>query len=527
MTDESTALDRIDHIFVLMLENRSFDHAFGSDPLLQSGPPLSGTESCPYDPEDPHGPSVPVTLVARDVAEPDAPHEFRDVCYQIAGRRDGTYPPGSQPMNGFAASAREGLLECKSESKKRRHAPMRGNGAYAMNCQSNIGMPVLRALAREFVVCDHWYSSMPGPTWPNRFFVHAGSSGGLDNSPKPLKLVGSMALDALGFRFEHGTIFNQLGNGNWRVYHDDWLPQVLAIRGMSRSFVGSRRKDFRSVDDLAGDLRSGAFAPKYVFIEPAHDALDDGRNGNSQHPVGKVSAGEELIRKVYLAIAESPVWERSLLVVTYDEHGGFYDRVEPPRTEPPGDEPLNREEAEFPANFGFDRLGVRVPAVVISPWVERGTVDSRVYDHTSILRTLHERFGLSRLSRREGAVASLAGLLTEEAARTDCPDSESLPQPIAFGDELAAMRGPEDDSEPLEASNLAGFVRIAAEVRERLEREKRTGLSYLLKSVQDAVVPWSAVAPLPRVATLGDARAYLSEVSQMLEAGVSVPLGSR
>ncbi|GAA3431758.1 hypothetical protein GCM10018954_013590 [Kutzneria kofuensis] len=170
-----------------------------------------------------------------------------------------------------------------------------------------------------------------------------------------------------------------------------------------------------------------------MFIEPDYgDVLvgaRDFRGGNSQHPLADITDGERLIKTVYEAIRNSPHWEHSVLIITYDEHGGFYDHVPPPPAAPPEDRIV------FPHNvhhgFAFDQLGVRVPAVVVSPLIPRGTVDHTTYDHTSLLATVEHLFGLDPLTRRDAEANHLLHLFALPEPRRDAPTV--LPDPASPG----------------------------------------------------------------------------------------------
>jgi phospholipase C len=275
--------------------------------------------------------------------------------------------------------------------------------------------PALYQLATEFVLCDGWHSSMPGPTWPNRYFLHASSSGGLDHSPTSAEMYGWEGLQ--GFVFPNGSVFDALGKQNYRLYQDHQgdprgrIPQVASIKGIR----------FADVDDLAhfeADLAAG-YTARYTFIEPNYGDIVNGtyEHGSSQHPMDGLAAGDQLVARVYGAIRNSPVWGRSLFVIVYDEHGGFYDSVPPGPATPPNDGAA----AKWNANgFGFDVYGVRVPALVVSPWVARGVVDHTAYDHSTVPATLERLFGLPPLTDRDRNANDLLSLITQ-TCRQDCP----------------------------------------------------------------------------------------------------------
>jgi hypothetical protein len=224
-----------------------------------------------------------------------------------------------------------------NEAAVEQNAEALADPGVVMSCFTAEQVPVLSALAREFAVCDRWFSSMPGPTWPNRFFLHAATSGGLDRSPTAMETVRSQFG---GYQFENGSIYEALDRAglDWRIYHGDPLPQVSALSVMD---LDTMRRHYRRTDDLHKDLQEPDFAAAYVFIEPNYGLLErplgDFQCGNSQHPNDDVARGDAFVKQVYEAIRQSPHWESSLLVVTYDEHGGFYDHVPPPAAVPPGD----------------------------------------------------------------------------------------------------------------------------------------------------------------------------------------------
>jgi phospholipase C len=406
-----SSLDRVDHIVVLMLENRSFDHMLGylkpEQPRVDG---LRGDETIPSAPGDPA--SHPVRVSATALPEnpgPDPGHELGDVREQLYGAPGGDFPRAGS-MNGFVANYR-------------RRAPTADAADAIMACFAPQHIPVLATLARQFGLCDGWFSSLPGPTWPNRVFVHAATSAGhADN----------------GFRvYSVPTIYQRLESAKrtWCIYYHD-IPQTLVFPHVAEHFHPFSKK-VRLFDDFAGDVARRRLAD-YVFIEPryfdAPERVDGDRPlpplwANDQHPNHDVRRGEHLIADVYETLRASRLWEKTLLFFLYDEHGGFYDHVFPAPAVVPDDAPSS-------SGFPFDRLGVRVPAVVVSPWVEAGTLDHDaqdrpvVRDHTSVLATVETRFGLEPLTARDAAAADVAALLTRTAPRvteTEAPTRLSRP----------------------------------------------------------------------------------------------------
>jgi len=470
----------IKHVIVLMLENRSFDHLLAYSDI----PNLIGVDTSKSNP-DATGKPIAMSSATPDRIESDPGHEFPDVDWQIFGNLPG---PALRPplMNGFAS---KGWPE-------------------AMACARPTLVPVFTHLAREFLVCDQWFSSMPGPTWPNRFFIHAGSAGGLANSPSSLVDIESQVWSELGFSFQYGTLFDALSAAGrtWRVYHGDLFPQVCAIDTMPSAFVASPDL-FRKTPAFATDVLGGDVAD-YTFIEPDYNILSSFRNVDSQHPCGTLSDGEQLISTVANALIHSPAWGSSMLIILYDEHGGFYDQMAPPAGVTPHDDARNAGKAADPPDppFKFDRLGVRIPAVVISPWVTAG-VSHVTYDHTSVIRTVFDVFGLpGRLTDRDGNAASLDALV-ETSMRTTTP---ALPQPNT------PPPDPFAPTAPRYVRTLDAFARIAAQVHHSLRTYKPGMQPQDLRAAISPIDDFSTLPGLPKTRDPAEARAYIEEVAALV-----------
>lgn len=395
----------IQHVFVLMLENRSFDHLFGLSGIPGIVAATSGNANAYGSTDYPFGRDAP------DQMPTDPGHEFTDVIEQLCGA--GVPPPNGRaypPVNnsGFASN----YATTHTEGNPPQTADV---GKIMLGINTASQSPALYKLATQFMLCDGWRSSVPGPTWPNRYFVHGASSAGLDHSPTSAEINEWETLD--GFVYPNGSIFDALANLKYRLYQDDSgsllgrVPQVSSIKGIS----------FFDIDDLShfeADLAAG-YTAHYTFIEPDYGDIvhHTYKGGSSQHPMDGLTGGDQLAARVYNAIRNSPIWESSLLVILYDEHGGFYDSVNPGTAPPPNDgaaSTLNKN------GFLFDVYGVRVPAIVVSPWVTQGQVDHTVYDHASVLATVERLFGLSPLTDRDRNARDLLPLITT-TCRTDCP----------------------------------------------------------------------------------------------------------
>lgn len=400
---------KIKHVFVLMLENRSFDHMLGFSGItgtdVATGQPtsidgLNGSESNSY-----NGVAYTVQRGAPDRAEHDPSHSFPGVLEQLCG--EGAAYVSGQP---YPAINNSGFVSVYAKSH-----PELPDGA--MRCFTPEQVPVITALAREFVVCDRWFSSMPGPTEPNRFFVHAATAGFFDNAPSSKEYAEAFSSPWSGIAFEHGTIFDRLDEAGvkWRIYGDDSFPNVALLKGVSRTFDIDEFEDFRE------DVASPSYNASYTFIEPSYDPFDEYEGGNSQHPLGSVKSGEMIIKRTYEALRASPIWNDSMLIITYDEHGGFYDHVAPPSARRTGS--TGRK-----FGFTFDQLGPRVPAIVISPRIPRNMIDHRTYEHSTIVATVIRLFGLKELTARSSFTSDLKPLATLDEPRSDAP--MTLPDPM-------------------------------------------------------------------------------------------------
>jgi phospholipase C len=403
-TAAGTGLAGINHIVVLMLENRSFDHMLGylyadannTSPAGQPFEGLTGTESNP----DASGNPVSVFRIT-----PSTPNAY--------------FMPGADPGEGYRAT-NDQLWGADTAPASGTPATMQGfvkDFAYTigwettqhwsivagttasdiMGCFTPEALPVLSALAKGYAVCDHWFASAPTETLPNRAFALAGTSQGhMDDHTKT---------------YTCPSIFGALTTAgvSWQVFGYNAQPLTKAdfpdITSADASHFGLF-KDFQAAA-AAGTL------PAFTFLEPSWSST-----GNSQHPNYDVALGEQLIYDTYEALRSGPGWPQTLFVLTYDEHGGCYDHVPPPW----GATPPDNAAGEF--GFGFDRFGVRVPTLLISPLIAPGTVyrvpaGSTPLDHTSVLKTVEQRWGLPPLTARDAAAPGFGDVLTLAAPRAD------------------------------------------------------------------------------------------------------------
>jgi phospholipase C len=377
----------IQHVVVLMLENRSFDGMLGM--LYASGDDfdgLTGTERNIW--HRPNGSTVDMPVWKAPalspemlcIPDPDPGELFPDIHMQIHGLVPD--PTRGPTMGGF--------VDNYMRQPPAAAAPAPDPQA-VMHYFTPDQVPVISQLARQFGVSDRWHASAPCQTWPNRFFAHAGTAGGyVNNEPARLHTM--------------PTVFNRLDavQRSWRIYFHD-IPQAAALTALWQDVF----THFRPFEDFLHDAAHGAL-PAYSFIEPRYFAdIAGGGIPNDQHPPHNVAEGEALIAAMYNAVRAGPGWKDTLLIITHDEHGGCFDHVPPPPATPPG--------GPAPDGFAFDYFGVRVPAVIVSPYIRPGSIIRPAgltpFDHTSIIATLRRLFAIGPLTPRDAAAPDLLGAL--------------------------------------------------------------------------------------------------------------------
>jgi phospholipase C len=474
-----------------MLENRSFDHLFGffearSGQTIENLHGANAALSNFLDPSQPQSSGNPKFTVSQPgpfaVHDKEGPpHSFNAVCVQLCNSSAG--PSNSNPVknNGFVRAYKDDLL-------RRTHQVDRNNIAEVMASFSPSQLPAINQLATEFCLCDHWFCEVPGPTMPNRMYIHAATSEGYVHN-------------AFQRDFTSKTIYELVtAKGlTWCTYFHD-LNEVLQFKNLGQSPDNFRRFE----DRWAADVSAGNL-PNYVFILPRFinrkaTQRTPAKMANSQHAPEDVRFAEHLIADVYDALAaNAALFAETALIVTYDEHGGFFEHVVPgPVSNPDGvNSPNPDDSAKFhvPA-FGFDRLGLRVPSVVVSPWIPKGKIVNRSLQHTSVIQTAIELFGLAGpLNHRDARAASFADLFNQ------------LPNPRAAANIPAKLNRP-----PLEqtvVSQAAGIaVDPADEPLDDLTQEWVRGFAELTaRRAGISVAQAAAVGPPPN--TQGEAAEFI------------------
>jgi phospholipase C len=386
-------LDALKHIVVLMMENRSFDHMLGS--LKAVNPQIDGVDGTQSNP-DTQGNQVFVQPLAefQSQLDPDPDHHFPAVDQQIfAGDQSATRVA---TMQGFIQNYFQQQQDVAHSQK-------------IMYYFSADKLPVLTSLATNFAVFNRWFASIPGPTICNRAFAHYGTS------------FGQVGMNV--FYPQGKSIYERLQDAGHtsKLYYFDQASSTMEVVNL----LQHQPQLFGTYDQFLADCKSGTLSD-YSFIEPNytdHDNDDGEQLASDQHPDHNIQAGELYIASVYNAIVSNPaLWASTALLVVYDEHGGIFDHVPPPACTPDGHS-AGPADTQLNYTFNFDRLGVRVPAILISPWIPKGTVvgTDRVFEHASIPATVTGHFigSYTASTAREQSAQTFLDLLSLDTIRTD------------------------------------------------------------------------------------------------------------
>jgi phospholipase C len=397
-------LDNLKHIVVLMMENRSFDHMLGA--LMKKYPSINGLTGNESNP-DMNGTMVSVQPNAKfqSQLDHDPDHHFPGVDLQIFGGA----PPGAgrvANMQGFIKSyATQGTSINASRAIMSYFPPEK--------------LPVLTKLATEFAVYNGWFSSIPGPTICNRAFAHYGTS------------FGNVDMNLFYIQDPILSIYERMVQAGHtaKIYYYDQQSSTMEIVNLLKN----QPQIFGSYSQFIGDC-NGNTLPEYSFIEPCYNDHPGPGGGevlaSDQHPDHNVQEGERFIANTYNAIrTNQALWETTAMLIVYDEHGGIYDHVAPPACESDGNSaPADKTGTGAP--FNFDRLGVRVPAVLVSPYIPRGTVvpgtedtNGLIFEHACIPGTVTNFFLKNydqRTSREKNSKNFLTPLTDTMRPDEDC-----------------------------------------------------------------------------------------------------------
>jgi phospholipase C len=372
----------LDHVVFLMMENRSYDH------YLWWLPGGDGRNDLTY------------------VDETGATRATED--WGARGRNDFHGCAAGDPHHGWGSS-RHQLA----------HGFAADNPEYALSYYQPDDVPAIAGLARGFTAFDRYFCSVLGPTFPNRHYLVSATAGGNTGNCYSTSIEGCHNEDEAGDTdfsllpgagLDWATIFDRLtaAGVSWRVYMSD----ISAVMLFGERIIGSG--NVFTIDQYYVDCAAGTL-PHVAMVEPRFDNAYTGI-GNDDHWPHDVRMGQQLISDTFTALAESRHWPNSAFVVTYDEHGGFFDHVRPPRTR---DDRANG----FDIDRDHGQLGFRVPTIVASPFARREFVGHATYDHTSILKMIEWRFRLAPLTRRDAAARNLAETFVWDAPDTSIPDT--------------------------------------------------------------------------------------------------------
>lgn len=442
----------LEHVVVIMFENRSFDNILGylhPSRHLPDGQTFEGLAGGTYWNLGPDGEKIHAHIYQGDYKDvikspdPDPGEEYQHVNTQLFGTIDPAenaqltaqemLPPYNVPahgtidMSGFVIDYFYNINIILDDKEQ----------AYA-KCGQIMGsfdpemLPVLSTLARNFAVYDHWFSAVPSQTFCNRAFFHASTSSGFVTN------AGAPGYKKWLHLNPATTIFNRLEEAGvpWAIYFDE--SQLVSITGLInfKALEPFWRTHFRSMTDFYNDVKAGTL-PAYSFIEPRqlfchndmHPPLTFTIKGETIDPIYDTRAGEVLLHDVYSAIrdSESPTGSNAMnttLLVTFDEHGGTYDHVPPPAAVPPQD--LGDTECGFP----FDRLGVRVPTIAISAHTRAGTVINEEMHHGAVIATLCRKHGLEPLTARDESARDIANAFNLSTPRPAAQWPQTQPVPV-------------------------------------------------------------------------------------------------
>ncbi|KAL4912887.1 phosphoesterase family-domain-containing protein [Aspergillus aurantiobrunneus] len=403
----------IKNVVVLVQENLAFDTIAGGLTYSSEIDGLVNRTFCnPADLTKPDSPQVCAKPIAKNVAPDDPDHSIAGGNQQVYG----TYHPDLSvhrpTMQGFVT---EQIRSHGIDGDLSRAAEV-------INYYTPEHVPVFNSLAENFVLFDKWFAAVPGPTNPNRAYLTSGTSHGHGfNDP--------------GFdvsTLPQVSIFEQLAAANisWINYSNTtgFAPDAMFYRWTAHS--GHAGKSIKPISQFYKDAKSGSL-PQFTWINPECCTY------MSFHPPSPTNLGEGFVKSIYEALRSSPQWNETLFILTFDEHGGFADHVPPPENVPPGDNIPYTEVAKDgrPTTFHFDRLGIRVPALLISPWVGKGVVqhspknEGGEYTHTSILKYVADLWGLDILTPRVEWSPGFGDLIHKDI-REDTP--VVLPEPVIY-----------------------------------------------------------------------------------------------
>lgn len=441
-------------IVILVQENRSFDHMLGW--MKSLNPEINGatgSESNPLSTTDPENNRIFFSNASLHV-DPDPGHSIQDIFEQVFG---------AQWSEEWATQQLEPTMQGFAQNAERKQPGMSGT---VMNGFRPESVPVYKELVSEFAVCDRWFASVPASTQPNRLFVHSATSYGATTSGDRKQMIQG---------YPQKTIFESLHEGGctFGIYYQ-YPPATLLYKNLRKlKYIFN----FHQFDVTFKRHCKEGKLPNYVVLEQRYFDLKI-LPGNDDHPSHDVYEGQKFVKEVYESLRSSPQWNEMLFLITYDEHGGFFDHVPTPVTGIPSPDGIVGPE---PYNFRFDRLGVRVPAIFISPWIEKGTVlhgpsgpyPTSEFEHSSIAATVKKIFNLKEfLTKRDEWAGTFDIVVNRSSPRTDCP--ETLSEPVKVR-----------EAEAKEEADLSDFQEELVQMASVLSGDQEKGVEEM--NVKDGV----------------------------------------
>lgn len=418
---------KIKNVVVLVEENRSFDTFCGGltynssiDGLLHHNYCNSMNASDANQHAD-----VCAGPLAADVAQDDPNHSISGVNMQLFS----TWHPDEDLVNSSPAWKYENMRGFVTEQAVAYSTDDRERAAEAINYYTPEHIPVFSAIAENFVLFDRWFCAVPGPTNPNRAYITSGTSNGHGRNDDAFNVYG----------LPQKSIFQQMSEAaiSWINYQNSTTGPGLGFNPDADFYAwtaesGANVTNVKPIQQFYEDAANGTL-PQFTYINPECCSYQ------SYHPPSPINLGEEFIKGIYEAVRNSPQWNETLFILTFDEHGGFGDHVPPPVGVPAGDNLTYTEEATDGQNitFGFNRLGPRVPTIVISPWVGKGVIENKgsnnggEYTHTTIPAFLSELWGLEKLTPRVEWSSTFEHLILNEM-RADDDSPRVLPDPVVW-----------------------------------------------------------------------------------------------
>jgi phospholipase C len=406
----------INTIIIMMMENRSFDHLLGALPKF-------GQTDVDVAPDGVTNPDSSGNPIAR----------FHNPSYCFAD----TNHSWSGAHTEYDGGKNDGFV-LANESM-----PGAGDGVRAMGWYDGTDLPWIYAAAGAWAISDRHFSSILGPTFPNREYLYAATSyGETDNvvfeTTSPLNIMSNIENVNAGIKDTKQQV-------TWGIYYEA-IPNL----GIFLNTLVMYLDHVNSLNEFYSDAAAGNL-PNIVFVDP--DTRNEYGAGDDDHPPSDPQKADQLMAKIVTAVTTSPQWAHTALIITFDENGGLYDHVAPPAACAPDN--LAPKVPAGDTQYDFKRYGFRVPLIVVSPYAKKHYVSHAVTDHTSIIRFVEQRFKLPAMSARDANADPLSDIFDFDKADTSVP---SLPAAPLDNGKLSDCAAQFPDNPPSTIPGLDGGV---------------------------------------------------------------------